>query len=138
MKQLSFKEKSLWALLISLVAVFGNYYIQLNVPDSAVIKRPEMFEFAFYAAFLAFVVLLGNFLISFTSNKEITDERQKQIEAKAQLISGYVLTIGVFHSIIVALVVPGNFWVVHNLFLSVLIAELVNIGLQLLYLRRGF
>ncbi len=138
MSELTFKEKSLWILLASLVLVFGNYYLQLNIPEDATIKRPEMFELGFYVVFLLIVIIVGHIIITAKGQQEQTDERQQQIEVKAQSISTHVLTFGVFHAIVIALVIPGNFWVVHNLFLSVLLAEIVNIGLQLFYFRRGF
>ncbi|HET7774106.1 MAG TPA: hypothetical protein VFK82_09800 [Burkholderiaceae bacterium] len=145
---LSFKEKSLWLMLISLLVAFGLYFGK-TLPEHFALAHSEQPERALWMTLahanrfaLAVIVLValsvvGHTLIALLDRRTTTDERDRLISLLGARNGGFVLATGVFFALVAAVHTHGNFIFAHVLMLGWVAAELVNIGTQLWLHRRG-
>jgi hypothetical protein len=139
---LSFREKSLWLLLISPVAAFGYYFASVLPPQSPNITPQHIVTFVGMTVLLVFAQIVGNILLAVGSRRELaghiqSDERDERITGKGMRIASYVLATGVFTSLCIAVVIPGNFVFVHVLLAFWVFAQAAEITTQLVLYRRG-
>ncbi|MGQ0586133.1 MAG: hypothetical protein ACT4PK_02890 [Gammaproteobacteria bacterium] len=133
---MSFQEKSLWVMAVSLAAAFSVYFA-LVLPSAAENVRPDQVTL-FLSAVIALVAaqVAGHGVIAALGRTD-TDERDRLIRLKGARNGGFALATGVFAALCVALVTPGNFAFTHLLLGFWVLAELVDIGSQLVLHRRG-
>jgi hypothetical protein len=84
------------------------------------------------------ILAVSHIVLVIKQKQEPVDEREKLIILKANSVSSYVLHIGAFVAIVVALWVPGNFWFIHTINLFAVLAEVINNIQQLRAFNRGF
>ncbi len=134
---LSFQEKSLWLMFVSLVVVFA-FYFGTVLPSDAVDVMPQQVAI-FVVAIVGLVIMqiAGHIVIAIVDRRTETDERDRLIQLKGMRNAGYVLATGVFLALCVALISEGNFVFTHVLLASWVLAQLVEIGSQLFLYRRG-
>jgi hypothetical protein len=140
MKNLTFQEKSLWLTLIAVVLTYLLYYINVMPPIDGKMLPPHIFQFAYYMGVMVIFIAISHIAIAIKqkNTQEPVDEREKLIGLKANSISGYILQVGIFISIIVALIVPGNYWFIHTINFFAVLAEVINQVQQLRLFRKGF
>lgn len=134
---LSFREKSLWLMLASLIAAFGFYFMTVLPAKTADVMPHQIFLFALAIALLVIMQVVGHAVIAIADRRTHTDERDRLIELKGTRNAAYVLATGVFLSLCAALVTRGNFAFTHVLLAFWVLAQLVQIGSQLYLQRRG-
>jgi hypothetical protein len=140
---MSFQEKSLALQMVSLVAVFGSYFVWVWPRRT---ERLESIQIAAFVTVLMALVLLqivGHSLLAIASRKELsrtiqTDERDAMIRLRALRISSWILASGVFLSLCIAALTPGNFAFTHILLAFWVIAQLIELLSQWFDYRRGF
>lgn len=134
---LSFQEKSLWLMFGSLVTVF-LFYFGTVLPSEAVDVLPQQIG-TFVLALIILVVMqiAGHIVIAIVDRRAETDERDRLVQLKGTRNAGYVLATGVFLALCSALMSEGNFIFTHVLLGSWVLAQLVEIGSQLILYRRG-
>lgn len=141
---MSFHEKSLWLLFVSLIGIFGCYFAVV-LPAKAVDVQPgQIGLFAVLVVLLVLIQIVGAILLAIVGKlsgsmdgTHDTDERDKLIGLKSTRNGSYILAVGVCMSLCAALVTQGNF-VFMNLLLGFwVLAQLVEIGSQLVQYRRG-
>jgi hypothetical protein len=147
MRDLSFREKSLWLMIVSLVIAFGFYFTNALRAHFALARRGEAGALTVTAAqvglFVVAVVLsvvlavLGHVLIAIIDRRGETDERDRLISLKGERNGSFVLATGVFCSLCLAVFTPGNFVFTHVLLAFWVLAQLVEYGSQLVLYRRG-
>jgi hypothetical protein len=134
---LTFQEKSLWVLFLGLLGVYG-YYFSMVLPSDAVDVMPQhMVLFAAAVAYLVSSQVVGHILIAIVDPRDETDERDRIIELKGTRAGSWVLAVGVFASLCVAVQTQGNFLFTHVLLGSWVLSQLVETGSQLYLYRRG-
>ena len=145
---LSFKEKSLWLMLISLLVAFGIYF-GITLPEHfALAHSPEReralwmtlahaSRFAVAVGVLVLLSVVGHTLIALIDRRTETDERDRLISLIGARNGGVVLACAVFFALVAAVHTHGNFIFAHVLMLGWVAAELINIGTQLWLHRRG-
>jgi hypothetical protein len=136
---LSFRERSLWLMLLSLLAVFGFYFATV-LPSSAVHLGPEHIAlFAVAVVVLVIMQVAGHIVIALVDRRagEDEDERDRLIELKGTRNAAYVLATGVFGALCAAILTTGNFVFAHVLLGAWVLAQVVEIVSQLLLQRRG-
>ena len=143
---LTFKEKSLWLMLIGLL-VFSGFYSytvsqvnQLIQPDAnwlAMKVLPQMVGL-FIAATLLLVIIsvVGHIVIALIDRRSDEDERDKLIELKGERVGGYVLVNGVFFALCISVISSGNFLFTHVLLAFWLLAQMANFATQLIIYRK--
>ena len=139
---LSFREKSLWLLLLSLIVAFGVYLASILPLRLANVAPTHVGSFVGMLILLVIIQVVGQTLLAIASRRELaspiqSDERDTLIKLKSMRLASYVLATGVFVSICVALLVPGNFAFVHVLLAFWVLAQAVEIVFQLVLYRRG-
>ncbi len=134
---LSFQEKSLWVMFAGLTASFGFYFANV-LPMHAIDVMPQQIVlFAVAVVALVITQIVGHAVIAIADRRTVTDERDRLIALKGTRNAGYVLASGVFFALCAALLTPGNFIFTHLLLAFWVLAQLVEIGSQLLLQRRG-
>ncbi len=134
---LSFQEKSLWLMFTGLLVGFGFYFITV-LPTITVNLMPYHVVFFVLAVVLLVITqVVGHILIAAFDQQTKTDERDRLIELKGTRNGAYVLATGVFFALCVALLTEGNFIFMHVLLGFWVLAQLVTIGSQLFWYRRG-
>ena len=134
---LSFREKSLWLMLISLVGTFTFYFARV-LPSSAVNVEPrQMALFALAVTILVIVAIGGHIVFAIFDRRTAADERDRLVELKGRRNASYVLATGVFIALCLPELTTGTFLFTHVLLAFWVLAQLVEIGSQLYLLRQG-
>lgn len=134
---LSFQEKTLWLMFASLLTVFA-YYFGTVLPSDAVNVAPQQIAvFVFAIVVLVIMQIAGHIVMAIVDRRTETDERDRLIRLTGTRNAGYVLATGVFLALCLALISEGNFVFTHVLLGFWVLAQLVEIGSQLLLHRRG-
>jgi hypothetical protein len=134
---LSFREKSLWLMFVTLIACFGFYFVTVLPPSAADVVPQQVVLFTVAVVLLVIMQIVGHILIAIADRRTDTDERDRLIELKGMRNASYVLATGVFLALCVAMTSDGNFVFTHVLLGSWVLAQLVEIGSQLVLHRRG-
>ncbi|MBV9790718.1 MAG: hypothetical protein JOZ51_21170 [Chloroflexi bacterium] len=133
----SFQEKSLWLMFISLIGGFGFYFMTVLPNDSADVMPHQVVVFVLAVVLLVIMQIVGHIVITIVDRRTETDERDRLIGLKGTRNAGYVLATGVFLALCTALLTEGNFVFTHVLLGFWVLAQLVEIGSQLVLYRRG-
>ena len=137
MSSLSFHEKSLWLMLVSLVAAFGVYFASALPGAGPDVQPHQVALFAVMVGVLVATQVAGHIVIALVDRRTETDERDHLIELKGTRNGAYVLAAGVFFALCTALVTQGNFVFMHVLLGSWVVAQIVEIVSELALHRRG-
>ena len=139
-----FREKRAWISFITILLVSSIYFTYLVIVTHS--ENPPRFHYLAHLALVAvfaFVLLdvalhVGLYWLSPVDSRMPRDERELLIEFKATRIAFTTL---VMLSMMVAAVivhVNGDYWLLGNIvIMAVVISELVNYGMRILYYRRG-
>lgn len=142
---LSFQEKSLWLMFVSLVGAFGFYFyfaLSAVLPPGASLGEadvmpPQVALFTRSVVTLVIASVVGHAVIAIADRRTGTDERDRLIGLKGTRNAGYVLATGVSLSLCAAVLTEGDFVFTHVLLGFWVLAQLVEIGSQLFLYRRG-
>lgn len=134
---LSLQEKSLWALFVSLLGVFGWYFRMVLPPDTTNILPDQVGLFVAAVVVLVITQVVGQSVLALTDRHPETDERDRWIALRGVRNGACVLAVGVFTALCVAVWSEGNFVFIHVLLGFWVLAQLVEIGSQLVLYRRG-
>ncbi len=134
---LSFQEKSLWLMFVSLIAVFTLYFGTVLPTDAVDVRAQQVVRFVLAVSMLVVMQIAGHILIAIVDRRTETDERDRRIQLLGVRNGGYVLATGVFLALCAALISEGNFLFTHVLLGSWVLAQLAEIGSQLFLYRRG-
>ncbi len=134
---LSFQEKSLWFMFVSLIGAFGFYFVTVLPTDTRDVMPQQVVVFVLAVVLLVILQIVGHIVIAIMDQRMATDERDRLIGLKSTRNAGYVLTTGVFLALCAALLTQGNFVFMHVLLGFWVLAQLVEIGSQLYLYRRG-
>ena len=133
----SFQEKSLWLMFVSLVGVFGFYFVTVLPADAANVMPHQVALFTVAIVMLVIMQVVGHVVIAIVDRNTETDERDRLIGLKGTRNAAYVLATGVFLALCASLLTEGNFVFTHLLLGFWVLAQLVEIGSQLFLYRRG-
>ena len=134
---LSFQEKSLWLMSVSLVVGFGFYFVTVLPTDAVDVMPHQVVLFVLAIVMLVIMQIVGHIVIAIVDRRTETDERDRLIELKGTRNAAYVLATGVFLALCAALLTEGNFVFTHVLLGFWVLAQLMEIGSQLFLYRRG-
>ena len=147
---LSFKEKSIWATFISVLVIFGYYFvtvIQMSIRVS--VSGADIGYLLLTVIILLAVVLVAfHIVLAIASKPEPEDERDLLIEAKSNGAANLLLGMGVCFTIAALIIselwggrfmqdLARPFMMAHILLFSLFISEIVKLATQLFYYRRG-
>lgn len=136
----SFEEKSAWITLFGLVAVFGVYFLIASWMLSAGatdVVAPFVPLFLVITVLLVIVLAVGHAVAALVSRPDGRDERDQEIERRAESHSGWILAAGVLMAAFGLALPLGRAWIANGLLMALVVSEVVNYGLRLYYYRRG-
>jgi hypothetical protein len=140
---MSFREKIHWVALVGLIAAFGWYFS--NYPWEIVATPKGMYAAVWMLLPVAIIFLVpmiaGATFFAIRSPKEADmkeDERERGIHLRGTYLAYYPLAIGVQLNIFALINGYKNGYVVTILVATLVVAELIRVGSQLYYYRRGY
>lgn len=135
----AFEERSAWIQLVSLLAVLVGYSLVAGqMLSNGVTALPAYAGvFGVSIVLMVIVVVVGHVAVAIASRPEARDERDRVIEWRAESYSGWLLATGVFTALTLMVLSVPNVWSAHLLLLSLFLAELLKLVLQLVFYRRG-
>jgi hypothetical protein len=140
---MSFREKIHWVALAGLIAGFGWYF--LSYPWASANTRMGMLTsvWMLFPTTIIFLVpmIAGSAYFAIRAPKEANlkeDEREKLIHLKGTHAAYYPLVLGVWANIFAMINGLMYGWSVNILMATLVLAELVRVGAQLYYYRRGY
>lgn len=140
---ISFQEKSLWLVFLSLLLIFGVYFLSVLPVESSQVLPHQIGLFLVLIVFLVLSQIVGHIFLAIVHRRSLaqgqlhSDERDRIIHLKGIRNASYVLATGVFVSICLAILTEGNFLFTHTLLAFWVLAQLVEIGTQLVSYRHG-
>jgi len=142
---MSFREKSAWVTLVTLIVLSGAFLLHLPWPWTL---TPEPSGFMFHVLLLAigtFIVIevVAHIVIVVSSPRDAKtpkDERELLIELRSTRIAAFVYAVLSLGSMFVSLhVVFANvIGIAYLLLLSFVVSEIIKYALRIFYYRRGF
>ena len=139
---MSFRNKSALVTIVALLIASAVYVVSLV---SAAGGKP-LVDVAYQPYLIGFVIVLvivsvvGQIAVAVRSPKEATaprDERERLITWRAGSVSAYVLEVGAFLAIALAMAQVDWFWIANTVLALWVLAEIVDGGVQLSLSRRG-
>ena len=136
----SFKENYHWVTLISIVLIYGYYFVKVLPPSGPDITAENVTLFAGLLVLLVVLHIVGAIVLIAVAkfNDPHPDERDQLVNLKGSRNASWILTTGVFGGMAAVLLAPGNFWVLHILLASLVVSQLVESATQIFHYRRGF
>jgi len=137
----SFQEKSAIAMIGALAVVYGAYFAIVGrwltvAPADEIAYQPLLI-----VAIVPLVVLavVSHVAIALANPKEAgaEDERDRLIALRGERVGSYVLALGVFGGLVLAMAELPPFYIAHALLLAWVLAELVEGATKLVLYRRG-
>ena len=131
---MAFQEKSAWILLFANLLVGGIYAAKLNAAGGI---DAQGWLFPAIVLFVAFVAI-AHIVSAIISPKEadISDERDKEIERKGQMIASFVM--GGVVLFILAYTAINQLWLIANVaFIGLIAAEFIKAGYRISLYRLG-
>ena len=138
---MSFQEKSAIAMTGALALVYGAYFAIVGrcltvTPADEIVYQPLLI-----IAIVPLVVLavVSHVAIALANPKEADayDERDRLIALRSERVGGYVLAVGVFGGLVLAMAEFPPFYIAHTLLLALVLAELVEGAIKIVLYRRG-
>jgi hypothetical protein len=135
----SFEEKSVWIMLLSMLAAFGLYFFVAAkmLLSGITVVAPFIPLLAVAIVLLVLVVTAGHAVVAIGSRPEGRDERDRLISWRAENNSSWVLGVGVIAAIAGLAISLEPAWIANGLLMAMYISTLVKQALQLYYYRRG-
>jgi hypothetical protein len=138
---MTFQEKSTLTVTALLVAIFGWYFALVLGPIADSPAR----EFAYTGLMVGLVILLviavtvSHIVLAIVFHKQANawDERDYLIALRSERIAGYVLALGVFTGIGLAVIQADRFWIAQALIASLVLAEILDGVTKLALYRRS-
>jgi hypothetical protein len=139
---MSFREKSAWITLITLI-VLTLFYLT-HLPPPWLLNPPSGFMFhVLVVGVTAFVVIeiVAHIIVAIRAPRDVQaprDERERLIALKATSVAAYVYAILSLASVFTLVHLGANATgVCLGVFLSFIAAEIVNYAARIVYYRRG-
>jgi hypothetical protein len=139
--EVAFQEKSSIVMTAILALVFGIYFAMVisrlaDTPADEIVYQPLLI-----VAIVPLVVLavVSHIVLALTNLKQANDhdERDRLISLRGEQCGGYVLAVGVFVGLVLAMAEAPYFFVAHALLAGWVLAEISAGGVRILLYRRG-
>lgn len=148
---LSYQEKSILGSLLAMVIVYGYYFTNaLRHADHAAFDVGSIGRLMFTVIAIIVIEIVYHIILAIEAKPEPKDERDLLIEGKAYrnayfvvatgaaLVIGYVIVASLVRDAAPTRIVATPFLLVNAMLLFMVLAELMKLGTQLLFYRKGF
>ena len=137
---MSFQEKSAIFIVGSLVVVYGAYFaligrISAVTPAVEIAYKPLLI---LAVVPLALLVAFSHIVLAILNPKEANayDERDRLITLRAERLGGYVLAVGVFTGLVLAMIELRSFYIANALLLAWVLAEITDNAAKIVFYRQ--
>ena len=138
---MSFQEKSAITMTAILVVVYGAYFAIVGSwmrasPVDEIPYQPLMIAVVIPLTVLA---VISHIVLAIADRKgaNANDERDKLISLRSERIGGFVLAVGVFAGLVLAMMEQPGFFIAHSLLLFWVLAEVIDGATKVVLYRRG-
>jgi len=137
--RLGFREKFAWLTIVGMLGIYGYYFARVLPPTGPDVLVADIALFSVLLVLLVIVFVAGAIMMVIPHSREGVqeDERDAQVGLKGTRNGSYVLASGAVMAILCALLTEGNFWFVHVLLASLVLAQVMESASCLYYYRRG-
>ena len=148
---MSYQEKSILGSLLAMVIVYGYYFTNaLRHADHAAFDVGSIGRLMFTVIAIIVIEIVYHIILAIEAKPEPKDERDLLIEGKAYrnayfvvatgaaLVIGYVIVASLVRDAAPTRIVATPFLLVNAMLLFMVLAELMKLGTQLLFYRKGF
>ncbi len=137
---MSFHERSAWLMSLAMLLGAGVYFdaVAEASAEAGTLVSPGIGVVVLYTVILVLVAIAGHILIAVLKPGEADpplDERDQLVRLRAGNIAGWVLAVGVVCGMVFYLLAGNGDILFYTLFASLIGAQLVDYGLQILYYR---
>nr|WP_136252508.1 hypothetical protein [Ningiella ruwaisensis] len=137
---MSFKEKSAWVMLISLLVtgILFSRAVLTNIEMGSIIA-PSVPLFIGFTIVLTLLSIVGHIVIAALSPKDAngkTDERESRVIEKAGNTSGVIFDVGVVAALLLYLLIGNGDALFYLVFSSLLLASIAEYAIQIYLFRR--
>jgi len=138
----TFIEKSTLTTTLLLVVVFGTYFALVLGPVATSPDRQGAFTGLVVAATVVLTILaaVSHIVLAVlfrTQANTAHDERDRLIALRSERLSGYILAVGVFAGIVLAMLETATFWIAQALLAAWVLAEVSEGISKLIQYQRG-
>ena len=135
--RLTFREKSLWVTLVSMIGLYTYYFVRvLQIGEGDAGQVAGLFIGTVIVMVISQAIIHAAMAIH--RRPEKPDERDARIAMMSTRVAYYVLMAGVWAALSVCAMPPvGRFWVAHAGLLAIVVAEITRCATQLILYRRG-
>lgn len=139
---MTFIEKSTLTMTLLLLVVFGAYFAFVLGPVAASPDRQGAFTGLFIPATILLTSLAAGshivLAVLFRTQANVAhDERDRLIALRSGRLNGYILAVGVFAGIVLAMLNTAAFWIAQALLAAWVLAEVGEGISKLVQYRRG-
>ena len=139
----SFEEKSTWTMLLTMLVVYGWYFMQVTRSLSnagGVVGNVDYRDIMLATVMLLVIILVvAHTAIGVLAPKEadLRDERDRQINRVGEYIGGYVAAGAALTGMGMAMYEQPHFWIANAILLGLVLSEVVSCTAKLILYRRG-
>ena len=138
---MAFREKSAWA-MATVMTIAALYYLNMVVSASRETQStaPPLAIMIGYVILVVVGSVVAQTTLALASPKEASapaDERERTIIQSAGNMSGNVLGVGVVTSLLLFLHYGNGFLLFHMIMGSLIVAQIAEYGLQIMFLRQS-
>ena len=138
---MTFHQKSALTMTAILVVVFGGYFA-LVLGQIASSPAREITYMGLMVPVIILLVLLAavsHIVIAIAAPGQVgaEDERDRLINLRGQRVAGYVLAVGTFTGLGLAMIEVDAFWIAQALLAAIVAAEITEGAAKLVMYRRG-
>jgi len=138
---MTFQEKSALTMTGLLAIVFGGYFTLVLGAVARVPQREVGYTALLIVASVVLAVLaaVSHIVLAlvFRAQANAFDERDRLVELRSERIAGYVIALGVFAGIGLAMVQVDRFWIAQVLIAALVLAEITDGIIKVVLYRRG-
>ncbi len=139
---MSFQEKSALAIIGALVVVYGVYFalvVRISLASTEVGGIAYKPLLILSVVPLAVLAAVSHIVLALRNPKEANayDERDRLITLRAERLGGYVLAVGVFTGVVLAMFELRPFYIANTLMLVWVLAEIADNAAKVVLYRRG-
>ncbi len=138
---MSFQEKSAITMTAILVTVYGVYFAIVGswLGTSPVDEIPYQPLMVAVVVPLTILAIVSHIVLALVDRKgaNANDERDRLISLRSERVGGYVLAVGVFAGLVLAMTEQPGFFVANALMLFWVLAEVVDGVFKIYLYRRG-
>lgn len=134
-----FREKFEYVVITGVLLVYGYYFYRVLPPGGVNVSPQQVRLFVGMLVLLIVIFIAGAAILAVRMRSDAgpDDERDKLITLKSTQNAHFVLAGGSVTAIVSALVTDGNFWFVHVLLATLVLAQLLESVSRLFYYRQG-